>query len=86
MGIRGIQMGKQLINQGSIWIIALGTLISIIRSKWILEANNFTPKLKPCITRCDSMKVSNLMQLGQRSWNLSVIKEHFREEDVLLIK
>ena len=62
-----IQIGKELIKQGIVWIIGPSTLIKALKAKWLLEANGYIPKLKLGFSGYENIKVAYSMQIWQRS-------------------
>ena len=78
----GIQMGKELIQQGLIQIIGLSSIVNVIRDPWVPKIKGFALTFKWGILIDLDVKVKDFMINGQQLWNLQLLKDKFIEEDV----
>lgn len=81
-GWKGIYEARKVFLQGLRWRVGDGACINIREDPWFPKP--FTFKVKPLVNLPVSM-VSNLIDLGSKSWKVDLISASFHREDVAQI-
>ncbi|XP_043709023.1 uncharacterized mitochondrial protein AtMg00310-like [Telopea speciosissima] len=82
---RSILEGRKVVESGLLWSIGNGNKVNIWSSNWIPSHHNFKIQgQRP--SRCHLEKVEDLIDHGNRVWNMDLLNQLFSEEDREAIK
>ena len=76
-------MAKDFVKTGVRWCVGTGDSIDVLNSPWLPDPENpFVITSHPSL---EGAKVSQLMSVSERAWDLELVKDIFQERDVGLI-
>ncbi|XP_035547377.1 uncharacterized mitochondrial protein AtMg00310-like [Juglans regia] len=78
---RSFLEAKKVLEEGLIWRIGNGEGVSIWRDKWIPQPTTFKVQT-PLDQRHACWRVSNLIDEHSKTWNMSILRSVFTEEDI----
>jgi hypothetical protein len=81
---RSVWNAKRLLNDGLIWIVGNGDSIKIWGDRWIPSPSIYTIQTPPRIVD-RHQKVSSLIDVDTKWWNVPLIRELFCDKDAALI-
>ncbi|KAM6568954.1 hypothetical protein CsatB_016939 [Cannabis sativa] len=81
---RSIWAAQDLVRKGARRSVADGSSISILKDPWLPhDTNPYVVTTHPGLV---DKQVSNLLNVGERSWDMEILNDMFEERDISLIK
>ncbi|ONI21342.1 hypothetical protein PRUPE_2G060500 [Prunus persica] len=79
-------VGRDIIEKGARWQIGNGHLVSVWKDRWLMGYGSEKISPLPSCNRFTPLLVADLIDVGNRSWNISHIEPFIHPSEAMLIR